>query len=97
MASTSGTRPEEKENQAEVVCVECGAAVPCAYVVYGEGNVRLTVCTACGSVADRYVELEGVLVFIDVVLHRVPAYRHLLLKWVLGVRSCSRSGGHGAQ
>ena len=82
---------EQERGPVEVTCVECGAPVPCAYVVYGEGNVRLTVCATCGAVADRYVELEGVLVFIDVVLHRVPAYRHLLLKLVIFVPSRERA------
>lgn len=30
------------------------------------------------SVADKYIECEFVLVAIDMVLHRVQAYRHLL-------------------
>lgn len=32
----------------------------------------------CRSVADKYIEWEFVLIAIDLVLHRVQAYRHLL-------------------
>lgn len=33
---------------------------------------------ACGEVADKYVEFEGVLIAIDMVLHKLSVYRHLL-------------------
>ncbi|CAN0328382.1 unnamed protein product, partial [Scytosiphon promiscuus] len=32
----------------------------------------------CRSVADKYIECEFVLIAIDLALHRVQAYRHLL-------------------
>lgn len=32
----------------------------------------------CRSVADKYVECEFVLIAIDLALHRIQAYRHLL-------------------
>ncbi|CAN0418567.1 unnamed protein product, partial [Phaeothamnion confervicola] len=60
------------------ICVECGHAVPQLYKQYSEGNIRLARCDACGSVADKYIEYEFVLIAIDLVLHRAEAYRHLL-------------------
>lgn len=45
---------------------------------YSETNIRLTRCQKCGKVADKYVEYELLLVFLDAVLHRKPAMRHLL-------------------
>jgi len=60
------------------VCVECGVTLDSLYVEFSEGNIRLTRCEKCGSVADKYIEYELVLVLIDIVLHRQPAYRHLL-------------------
>jgi hypothetical protein len=32
----------------------------------------------CGSVNDKYIEYELTLVAIDIILHRKPAFRHLL-------------------
>ena len=49
-------------------------------------NIRLVRCSgnkcsggkAQAQVADKYVEYEMILVLIDVILHRIPAFRHLL-------------------
>ena len=49
-------------------------------------SIRLVRCSgnkcsggkAQAQVADKYVEYEMILVLIDVILHRVPAFRHLL-------------------
>lgn len=49
-------------------------------------NVRLVRCSgnkcavakAAAQVADKYIEFELLLVLIDVILHRLPAFRHLL-------------------
>lgn len=41
-------------------------------------NVGVLLQDACGLVADKYVEFEMVLIFIDLVLLKVQAYRHLL-------------------
>ena len=32
----------------------------------------------CGNVNDKYIEYELTLVAIDIILHRTPAFRHLL-------------------
>jgi hypothetical protein len=48
------------------------------YVEYSEKNFRLTRCSQCGQVADKYIEFELVLVLLDILLHRKPAYRHLM-------------------
>lgn len=50
----------------------------CLYVEYSENNFRLTRCKRCGQVADKYVEYELMLVLIDIILHRRPAFRHLM-------------------
>lgn len=41
-------------------------------------RLRLRPQSYCRSVADKYIEWEFVLIAIDLVLHRVQAYRHLL-------------------
>ncbi len=56
----------------------CGNRVDSLYIEYSDSNFRLTRCSCCGQVADKYIEFELVLVIIDVLLHRKPAYRHLM-------------------
>jgi len=60
------------------VCVECGAQVPNLYMEFSHENIKLTRCVACNQVADKYIEYELVLVVIDIILHRIQAYRHVL-------------------
>lgn len=59
-------------------CVECGSEIKSVYREYGKGRFRLTKCETCGSFADKYVEYEFMLIFLDLVLHKTAAYRHLL-------------------
>lgn len=61
-----------------LVCVECGAPVALLVRDYGKGNLRLAICGACNRVADKYVEYETVLLFLEVLLLRPQVYRHLL-------------------
>jgi hypothetical protein len=64
----------------EVRCVWCGAACgPRAFIEYSPATIKLKRCGACSLVADPYVELEPLLVAGDVLLHKRPAMRHLLL------------------
>ncbi|KAL1923921.1 uncharacterized protein VTP21DRAFT_6956 [Calcarisporiella thermophila] len=60
------------------VCVECGTAVTNLYTEYSKGNIRLTQCSNCNKFADKYVEHDFVIVFIDMLLHKPQVYRHLL-------------------
>ena len=60
------------------ICVECGHDVKALYREFSKGNIRLAHCEFCGELADKYVELDAHIVFIDLVLHRVQAYRHVL-------------------
>ena len=60
------------------VCVECGSNVETLYHEFSLGNIKLTRCTVCKSVADKYIEHELILVAIDIALHRIQAYRHVL-------------------
>ena len=70
------------------VCVECGARTTDelykGYAVrYSDRqpdtrNIRLTRCMVCDRLLDRYLEYDTVLVVVDLILHRVEVYRHLL-------------------
>ncbi|KAG7378349.1 sterol homeostasis protein [Phytophthora pseudosyringae] len=61
-----------------LVCVECGAPVPELVRDYGKGNLRLAICSSCNAVADKYVEYETVLLFLEVLLLKPQVYRHVL-------------------
>lgn len=56
----------------------CGESVGSLFIEYSEKSIRLTRCHKCNKVADKYIEYELVLVLIDVLLLRLPAYRHLM-------------------
>lgn len=60
------------------ICVECGTEVDNLYVEFSLGNINLTRCANCKLVADKYIEYELILVVIDIILHRIQAYRHIL-------------------
>lgn len=64
----------------EKICVECGdARVEALYEVSPHnGSINLIRCHLCGEVADKYIEVDGTLLLIDIILLRKPAYRHLL-------------------
>jgi hypothetical protein len=40
--------------------------------------LKLMSCLACGKVADKYIECDGPLLLIDLVLQSREAYRHVL-------------------
>ncbi|KAJ1702736.1 hypothetical protein LUZ63_002515 [Rhynchospora breviuscula] len=72
--------PMEGEKDAAAVprCVGCGSPVQRLYVQYSPGNIRLMKCDKCKAVADPYIECEFMIILIDLILHKVEAYRHLL-------------------
>ncbi len=76
-------------------CVECGRHVDSLYTEYsgGRGNISLTQC-ACGRFADKYIEYDRVVVFVDMILHKPQVYRHLLFN-TLGPRPPDASGRRG--
>ncbi|KAL1933257.1 hypothetical protein VTP01DRAFT_7347 [Rhizomucor pusillus] len=59
-------------------CVECGASVQDLYTQYSKDNIRLTSCHKCNEFADKYIEHDFVIIFIDMLLHKPQVYRHLL-------------------
>ena len=58
-------------------CCHCGATLA-DILIREHGNLRLAKCESCGCIADEYWSHEALLVLIDILLHRPPAYRHLL-------------------
>ncbi|XP_077286528.1 ACAT-related protein required for viability 1 [Arctopsyche grandis] len=59
-------------------CVCCGCFAGPLYRRYGKHALRLTQCTFCGSVADKYIEYDPFIIIIDLVLLSTDAYRHVL-------------------
>ncbi|KAI9800850.1 MAG: hypothetical protein M1825_003633 [Sarcosagium campestre] len=67
------------------ICIECRYPVHQLYTTYAAADdrnlgkgVRLTQCPRCKRFADKYVEHDFVVLFIDLVLIKPQVYRHLL-------------------
>ncbi|EFW15198.1 sterol homeostasis protein [Coccidioides posadasii str. Silveira] len=67
------------------ICIECCYPVSHLYTSYSKADdralgkgVRLTQCPRCRRFADKYVEHDFVVLFIDLVLIKPQVYRHLL-------------------
>ncbi|KAL5047210.1 Arv1-like family-domain-containing protein [Aspergillus fruticulosus] len=67
------------------ICIQCSYPVSHLYSAYSRADdrslgkgVRLTQCPRCKRFADKYVEYDFVVIFIDLVLIKPQVYRHLL-------------------
>lgn len=67
------------------ICITCSTPVRNLYTTYSKADdrslgkgVRLTQCPNCRRFADKYVEHDFVVLFIDLVLIKPQVYRHLL-------------------
>ena len=60
-------------------CIECGASISSLYTDYKAGSIKISHCQKCGSVADKYVEYDPVIIFLDAMLLQPQPYRHLLI------------------
>ncbi|KAK5936810.1 hypothetical protein PMZ80_010929 [Knufia obscura] len=67
------------------LCITCSHPLPHLYTTYSKADdrtlgkgVRLTQCPNCKRFADKYVEHDYVVLFIDLVLIKPQVYRHLL-------------------
>lgn len=61
-----------------MLCVECAHPVPSLYTYYSADNILATTCKNCGKFADKYIEGDNVGVFLDLVLLRPQAVRHVV-------------------
>lgn len=61
-----------------MICIECTHPVTTLYTSYSPTNLRLTACPSCNKFADKYIEYDRVLIFIDLLLLRPQAYRHVV-------------------
>ncbi|KAK6202324.1 Arv1-like family-domain-containing protein [Scheffersomyces amazonensis] len=61
-----------------MLCIECGnPTIDCLYSKYESDYIKLTICDRCGKIADKYIEYDNVILFIDLLLLKQRAYRHL--------------------
>ncbi|XP_014489235.1 PREDICTED: protein ARV1 isoform X2 [Dinoponera quadriceps] len=60
------------------VCINCGAECKELFRRYCPSVLKVLKCEECGLSADKYIEYDPVLVFVDLILIEKPAYRHLL-------------------
>lgn len=61
-----------------MICIECAQHnIDCLYSQYKGTYIRLTTCPNCGLVVDSYVEFDLVILFLDLMLWKPQAYRHL--------------------
>lgn len=68
------------------VCVECGEKSKQLYSTFpGSGILKIQHCARCHNVVDKYIEFDVTLLFLDVVLLRASALRHILCNKDTGV------------
>lgn len=61
-----------------MICIECTYPdLQNLYSKFKSNYIKLTLCPRCGKVADKYIEYDNVLLFIDILLLKPQAYRHL--------------------
>lgn len=61
-----------------MICVECASPVNTLYTYYSKDNIHATKCSHCGHFADKYIECDRILTFIDLLLLRKAAIRHVV-------------------
>lgn len=61
-----------------MICTECSyTPIKSLYIQYQVDCIKLVLCPRCGKVADKYIEYDNVILFIDTLLLKKPAYMHL--------------------
>lgn len=66
-----------------MICVECSnSQIEQLYSEFKSKYIKLTICPDCGKVADKYIEFDNVILFLDILLLKPQAYRHLAYNMV---------------
>ena len=61
-----------------LVCIHCGYPTSCLYRLLPGNHIKLVECKNCHHDVDPYIEREMLLVIMDLILLRSPAYRHII-------------------
>ncbi|KAL8614706.1 hypothetical protein ACOMHN_057376 [Nucella lapillus] len=75
MNEMSNTKSEKQTYR----CVHCGCQVSELYKDFKKGIIKISHCTKCNEVADKYIEYDSVIIFLDALLLHRPVYRHILV------------------
>ncbi|KAK2170738.1 hypothetical protein LSH36_1g25012 [Paralvinella palmiformis] len=59
-------------------CVECGMLSQYLYKRFNAGITKVSFCTECGHIVDKYTLCDPVIMLLDALLHKPQVYRHLL-------------------
>ncbi|XP_064079074.1 protein ARV1-like [Macrobrachium nipponense] len=62
----------------EYICINCTSVTRAIYKKSDGNFIKLLDCDICGQPVDRYVECEKSIIFMDLVLQDMAAYRHIL-------------------
>lgn len=73
-----------------MICVECSEPTDSLYEKYKGNHIRLTVCDKCHNVADKYIEYDNTLLFIDLMLLKPQAYRHTIYNQMIIDRAAEK-------
>eukprot|EP01080_Neovahlkampfia_damariscottae_P002471 gene2471-3180_t len=64
-------------NKIDYHCIECGTETDSLSNEI-KNEIRLNICKNCNQYVDKYIEYEFIIIFIDLLLHKIPAYRHII-------------------
>jgi len=68
----------DNQSKTKYCCVTCGTEADELSHHYKEGVIKIIHCKQCQNPVDPYIELDYLLVFIDFVLLKLRAHRHVL-------------------
>ncbi|XP_046650305.1 protein ARV1-like isoform X1 [Daphnia pulicaria] len=60
------------------LCIHCGARNEALFRVFTKSALTLQTCDDCNMIIDKYVEYDFTTIFIDILLLKLSAYRHVL-------------------
>ena len=67
-----------KKNKINYHCIECGEETKKLSIEIKSDDIRLNICKYCNKYVDKYIEYEFIIIFIDLLLHKISAYRHII-------------------
>ncbi|XP_043919625.1 protein ARV1 [Protopterus annectens] len=59
-------------------CIECSCHAKELYRDYNHGVLKLTICESCQKPVDMYIEYDPVIIFINAILCKAQAFRHII-------------------
>lgn len=72
------------EGKRSYVCIHCDApqeSLIIRKIRGGSAYRRLAMCRSCKNVADQYQSMDPVILFLDLMLFKKEAHKHVLLNW----------------